>query len=90
MVSPGNNRERISLFPGSKVGSDLVKANELGGIGASILAANASTGVPNLDTELGCTAGAELTGVDFQGTKFGLAQDSAVVAISVFLAAAHA
>lgn len=92
MASPGNHGERISLFSGRKVGSDLVKSNELGGIGAPILlTANVSiTVVPYLDAELWRTAGTELTGIDFQGTEFGFAQNSTVVAISIFIAAVHA
>jgi len=88
MICPGNDRKGITLFWRSKIGSDLVKANELGSIRASSLTANILFIVPDLNLELGCTATrAESTSVDFQGTEFFFAKNAAVVSISIFRAA---
>jgi hypothetical protein len=90
VISTRNDWERVALFPGSIVGSDLVKADKLGSIGASKLTTNSSIVIPDLDSKGGCTSGEESTSINFQGTELGLTQDSTIVLITISCATVHA
>mmetsp|Transcript_23535 Transcript_23535/g.55779 ORF Transcript_23535/g.55779 Transcript_23535/m.55779 type:complete len:209 (-) Transcript_23535:874-1500(-) len=90
MVSPGDHGDGKALFRRCVVGSDLVKANDLGRVRGSVLAANTSGVVPDLDPQRWRAEGNEPAGVDLDCAELGLAQDAAVVSVSVLCAAVEA